>query len=109
MLDAVNQGTTLFAMDPRGASASPRIWPRSSSWSLDASSHPVQRVQNRGLGCACCGGARDQSFRTNYGPVRRMTAGERPRDLQEVALLLVDGTLIRGVLHRAQARVRSTT
>ena len=31
----------------------------------------------------------------------RVTAGERPRDLQEVALLLVDGTLIRGVLHRA--------
>ncbi len=27
---------------------------------------------------------------------------ERPRDLQEVALILVDGTEIRGVLHRTQ-------
>jgi hypothetical protein len=27
---------------------------------------------------------------------------ERPRDLQEVALMLVDGTEIRGVLHRTQ-------
>ena len=43
MLDAVNEGTTMFATRPgRAASASPRIWPRSSSWSLGANSR--QRV-----------------------------------------------------------------
>ena len=31
----------------------------------------------------------------------RLASGDRPRDLQEVTLLLVDGTRIRGVLHRA--------
>jgi hypothetical protein len=31
----------------------------------------------------------------------RLAAGDRSRDLQEVTLLLVDGTRIRGVLHRA--------
>jgi hypothetical protein len=31
----------------------------------------------------------------------RVVTGERPRDLKEVTLLLVDGTRIRGVLHRA--------
>ena len=28
-------------------------------------------------------------------------SGERPRELQEVALIMVDGTEIRGMLHRA--------
>lgn len=31
----------------------------------------------------------------------RLSAGERPRDLQSVSLLLVDGTEVQGVLHRA--------
>jgi hypothetical protein len=31
----------------------------------------------------------------------RLATGERRRDLQEVTLLLVDGTRIHGVLHRA--------
>jgi hypothetical protein len=31
----------------------------------------------------------------------RMTSSERPRQLQEVSLILVDGTEIRGMLHRA--------
>src|SRR5579859_3342190 len=40
------------------------------------------------------------------GPVERAMGlaarvGERPRDLQKVALIMLDGTEIRGVLHRA--------
>ena len=31
----------------------------------------------------------------------RMVATERPRELQEVALIMVDGTAVRGMLHRA--------
>src|SRR5947207_15971307 len=31
----------------------------------------------------------------------RLPTGDGPRDLQQVTLLLVDGTRIRGVLHRA--------
>ena len=30
----------------------------------------------------------------------RMAAGDQPRELQELTLLLVDGSQIRGVLHR---------
>jgi hypothetical protein len=31
----------------------------------------------------------------------RMSSSDRPRELQEVALIMVDGTEIRGMLHRA--------
>jgi hypothetical protein len=41
------------------------------------------------------------SLADRLGPGERLANGERARDLQAVSLLLVDGTEIRGVLHRA--------
>ena len=41
----------------------------------------------------------DRTERGGLGLAARM--GERARDLQEVALILMDGTEVRGMLHRA--------
>src|SRR4051812_31765382 len=39
--------------------------------------------------------------RTDRGLGLAARMGDRPRDLQEVALIMMDGTEIRGMLHRA--------
>jgi hypothetical protein len=43
----------------------------------------------------------ERAERTERGPGLAARMADRPRELQEVALVLMDGTEVRGMLHRA--------
>ena len=111
MLDAVNEGTTLFAMDPTRRERITQDLAAIVELVAGRAQPPVQREHQRpSLWLALAAEERmTVAVRTHPGLVGEIVHEDRPRDLQAVSLLLVDGSSVqRRAAPRARARARST-